>query len=192
MNSMATPTQLRDPLLKLLDNFSVEIVSIDKASIEAAGKLFKAGTEVFIASLPKHKATQQIEAAIDLRQSGLTPVPHIVARNIADEAELESLLRGLTHHAAVDSALVLGGDRDTPLGRYNDSLQLLETGLFEKYGIKKIYLSCYPEGHPRISNEKLEAARADKLKVATTRRNANKNSSSCLLRCRTRSSSTNA
>ncbi len=108
----------------------MEIVSIDKASIEAAGNLFRAGTEVFIASLPKHKATKQIEAAIDLRKSGLTPVPHIVARNIADEVELESLLHGLAQHAAVDSALVLGGDRDRPLGIYNDSLQLLETGLF--------------------------------------------------------------
>ena len=166
MNSMATSTQFSDPLLNLLSNFSVEIVSIDKASIEAAGRLFKAGTEVFIASLPKHKAMKQIEAAIDLKGSGLVPVPHIVARNIADRAELESLLRGLVQHAGVDSVLVLGGDRDKPLGIYNDSLQLLETGLFEKYGVKKLYLSCYPEGHQRISNERLELARTEKLALA--------------------------
>lgn len=169
MNTMATPAQLADPLARFLENISVEIVSIDKASIEAAGKLFKAGTEVFIASLPKHKALKQIEAAIDLRKSGLTPVPHIVARNIADKAELESLIRGLTQHAGVDSALVLGGDRDKALGSYDDSLQLLETGLFEKYGIKKIYISCYPEGHQRISNEKLDAARAQKVAAAASR-----------------------
>lgn len=169
MNTMAAPAQLADPLARFLEKISVEIVSIDKASIEAAGKLFKSGTEVFIASLPKHKALKQIEAAIDLRKSGLTPVPHIVARNIADEAELESLLRGLAHHAGVDSALVLGGDRDKSLGSYDDSLQLLETGLFEKYGIKKIYISCYPEGHQKISNDKLDAARAQKMAAAASK-----------------------
>lgn len=169
MNTMATPAQLRDPLATLLEKFSVEVVSNDQASIDAAGKLFKPGTEVFVASLPKHKAAKQIEAAIDLRASGLAPVPHIVARNIVDEAELDASLRALTRHAGVDAALVLGGDRDQAMGHYDDSLQLLETGLFEKHGIRKIYLSCYPEGHPRISNEKLERARADKLAAATAR-----------------------
>ena len=39
-------------------------------------------------------------------------------------------------------------------------------GLFEKYGIARIALACYPEGHPRITDDVLEQARRDKMKAA--------------------------
>ena len=169
MNDMVTPLQLADLLPRFLDSFSVEVVSNDASSIAIAGKLLNPGTEVFIANLPKHKAEKQIEAAVALRRSGLVPVPHIVARNLASTAELASLLRGLHQHAGVDCALVLGGDRDQPLGGFDDSLQLLETGLLEQHGIRKIYIAGYPEGHKRISHERLVDALSGKLSAATDR-----------------------
>jgi methylenetetrahydrofolate reductase (NADPH) len=66
----------------------------------------------------------------------------------------------------VDRALILGGDRDQPVGDFSSSLQLLETGMLSKHGIRKIALSWYPEGHPRIPAADLVAARAAKLEVA--------------------------
>lgn len=166
MNSMPPLAQHPDPLAGLLKKVSVEVVSTDHASVAMAGKLFKPGTEVFIASLPKHKAEKQIDAAIALRKSALVPVPHIVARNIANQHELDALLRGLNRYAGVDTALVLGGDLDQPLGLYRDSLQLLDSGLFEHHGIRKIRIACYPEGHPRIGADKLHAVMAEKIATA--------------------------
>ena len=169
MNDIVTPSQLADPLPRFLGSFSVEVVSNDTASIASAGKLLPPGTEVFIANLPKHKAEKQIDAAIALRESGLIPVPHIVARNLASQKELASLLRGLNQHAGVNSAFVLGGDRDQAVGDFDDSLQLMETGLLEESGIRQLYLAAYPEGHARISHERLADAMSGKLSAAADR-----------------------
>ncbi|MEO6623789.1 MAG: hypothetical protein ABIN37_03000 [Burkholderiaceae bacterium] len=65
---MATSTDLEDPLARFLEAFSVEVVSHDKTSINLAGALFRPGTEVFIANLPKHKAGRQSDATIALRK----------------------------------------------------------------------------------------------------------------------------
>ena len=96
----------------------------------------------------------------------MVAIPHIVARNIPSHAVLDDMLARLAGEAGVDRAHVVGGDRDNPAGEFDSALQLLETGLFAKYGINRIALACYPEGHPRISDEVLEQARIDKMRAA--------------------------
>ena len=154
---------------RLLQGFSVEVVSLDKASIRTAEAFLKPGTEVFVAGLPKDRITKQVEAAVELRAGGMVPVPHIVARNIVNRVELDSLLAALSRDAGVGSALVLGGDRDRPAGDYQSSLQLLESGLFEQNGIRRIHIACYPEGHKRIDDARLASAMAEKLAMAADR-----------------------
>jgi methylenetetrahydrofolate reductase (NADPH) len=79
---------------------------------------------------------------------------------------LDDMLARLSGEAGVDRAHIVGGDRDDPLGAFDSALQLLQTGLFAKYGITRIALACYPEGHPRIPDAVLEQARADKTREA--------------------------
>lgn len=157
---------VREALAGLLGEYSVEVTSRDTASVEAAAGLLRPDTEVFVANLPKEGADVLVQAARRLRLAGLAPVPHIVARNIAGARDLEDMLGRLTAEAGVDRALVLGGDRDDPAGEFDASLQLIETGLFQKHGINRIAIACYPEGHPRISDAVLEKALADKLAAA--------------------------
>jgi methylenetetrahydrofolate reductase (NADPH) len=156
-------------LADLLRNYSAEVTCRDEKSIRAAESLMRPGSEVFIVSLPSDTEDRRIAVAAELRHAGLVPVPHIVARNIGSRADLETLLRRLTHEAGVDRALILGGDRSEPIGEFDSSQQLLETGLFDAFGIRKIKLSWYPEGHPRISTSELAKARAAKLRVAAAR-----------------------
>ena len=156
-------------LADLLRNYSAEVTCRDEKSIRAAESLMRPGSEVFIVSLPSDTEDRRIAVAAELRHAGLVPVPHIVARNIGSRAHLETLLRRLTREAGVDRALILGGDRSEPIGEFDSSQQLLETGLFDAFGIRKIKLSWYPEGHPRISTSELAKARAAKLRVAAAR-----------------------
>ena len=156
-------------LADLLRNYSAEVTCRDEKSIRAAESLMRPGSEVFIVSLPSDTEDRRIAVAAELRHAGLVPVPHIVARNIGSRADLETLLRRLTHEAGVDRTLILGGDRSEPIGEFDSSQQLLETGLFDAFGIRKIKLSWYPEGHPRISTSELAKARAAKLRVAAAR-----------------------
>jgi methylenetetrahydrofolate reductase (NADPH) len=156
-------------LANLLRNYSAEVTCRDEKSIRAAQALMPPGSEVFIVSLPSDKQDRSVAVAAELRNAELVPVPHIVARNIRSRADLEVLLRRLSSEAGVDRALILGGDRSQPVGEFDSSQQLLETGLLEEFGVRKIKLSWYPEGHPRISDSELAKARAAKLRIAAAR-----------------------
>ncbi|PCI85154.1 MAG: methylenetetrahydrofolate reductase [Hyphomicrobiales bacterium] len=153
-------------LTNFLNGYTAEVTSGDKKSMAAAEKMMDKGAEVFVASLPKDTIDKQVAAVVKIHQAGLKPVPHIVARNIKNLAALETTLNRFVIEAEIDTALILGGDRDDAVGDFDASLQLIETGLLQKVGIKKIYLGCYPEGHPRISTEILDKSRAAKLIAA--------------------------
>lgn len=157
----------QEALTRLLENYSVEVTARDRNSIEAAIALSRK-IEVFVANLPNESADVLVDAAIRLRRAGLAPVPHVVARNVTSAAELDDMLARLAGEAGVERALVLGGDRDRSAGPFDAALQLIETGLFQKHGIGRIALACYPEGHPRISNRQLDEALAAKLAAAAS------------------------
>ena len=166
---MATTTrdsEAKAALARLLDNYSAELTTRDHKSLDAAADILRPQTRVFVAAMPRDTADDMIAAAIRLHKANMVAIPHIVARNIPDEATLDRMLARLSAEAGVDRAHVVGGDRDDPAGAFDSALQLLETGLFAKYGITRIAIACYPEGHPRIPDAVLEQARADKTRVA--------------------------
>ncbi len=166
---MATITRDSDAkaaLARLLENYSAELTTRDHKSLDAAKDILRPQTRVFVAAMPRDTADDMIAAAIRLHQAGMVAIPHIVARNITDRAMLDDMLARLSGEAGVDRAHIVGGDRDDPLGTFDSALQLLQTGLFAKYGITRIALACYPEGHPRIPDDILEQARAEKTREA--------------------------
>jgi methylenetetrahydrofolate reductase (NADPH) len=166
---MATITHDSDAkaaLARLLENYSAELTTRDHKSLDAAKDILRPQTRVFVAAMPRDTAEDMIAAAIRLHKAGMVAIPHIVARNIRDRAMLDDMLARLAGEAGVDRAHVVGGDRDDPLGEFDSSLQLLQTGLFARYGMTRIALACYPEGHPRIPDAVLEQARAEKTREA--------------------------
>jgi methylenetetrahydrofolate reductase (NADPH) len=149
-----------------LPDYSAEVTTPDRKSLDEAARLMPADARVYVAALPKDSPDRQIQVCTDVRDLGLIPVPHIVARNIASRDELGELLGRLSREAGVDRALVLGGDRDDPAGEYDCSLQLIESGLLQEHGISKIAIAAYPEGHPRIPDDVLDKALKDKVAAA--------------------------
>jgi methylenetetrahydrofolate reductase (NADPH) len=166
MATISHDSDSRAALARLLDNYSVEITTRDHRSQDAAKDLLRPETRVFIASFPKDTVEHFIAGAVKLHRAGMIAIPHIVARNIPSRSVLDDMLARLAGEAGVNRAHVVGGDRDRPVGDYDAALQLLETGLFQKYGVTRIALACYPEGHPRIPDEVLEQAREEKMAAA--------------------------
>ncbi len=162
--SGAAPSD-RQVLRNLLRNYSAEVVAKDQKGIEAVGAM-PAGSEVFVANLPNESADQLIAACVQLGRNGLKPVPHVVARNIRDRAELDSTLSRLVGEAGVERVLILGGDRDQPVGAFDAGIQLIETGLLQQHGVKRIALPCHPEGHPRVPDAVIWPALGEKLEAA--------------------------
>ena len=153
-------------LAGLLREYSTEVTARDRRSIEAAPELLPVGAEVFIAAVPGEGADLMIAAAARLRSLGLVPVPHVVARNFADLKDVDRLLGRLKDEAGLDRVLALGGDRDRPEGALHCSQQLIESGLFQQHGVRKVFIACYPEGHPLVGDSVLEEARGAKLRIA--------------------------
>lgn len=149
-----------------LPDYSAEVTTPDRKSLDEAARLMPKSARVYVASLPKDTPDRQIRVCADVRDLGLIPVPHIVARNIESREALDNLLGRLSTEAGVDRALILAGDRDKPAGDFDSSLQIIESGLLQQHGIGKIAISCYPEGHPRIPDDVLDQARADKVAAA--------------------------
>jgi methylenetetrahydrofolate reductase (NADPH) len=157
-----TPTD-SPSIARFVRGYSIEITRRDRRSILEASGISEQGTEVYIAATSRQSSTSQLHVARELRRSGMTPVPHIVARDIADIATLDETLGRLAGEARVDRAFVLAGDRDVPAGEFSSSLDLIESGIFGEHGITRIRISAYPEGHPFLSSEALDSARDAKL-----------------------------
>ena len=73
--------------------------------------------------------------------------------------------RGSTARPGVDSVLVIAGDRGE-CGPFRRAIDAIDIGLLRRRGIRTIGIAGYPEGHPRIGDEELDRALADKIAAA--------------------------
>src|SRR5690242_9361776 len=137
---------------------SLELSSRDPAEIDACVGLLEPGTAVYVSFPPGQTYHGTVALAARLARAGFRPVPHVAARRIASRDALDDYLARIAGEAGVDSVLVVAGDSDRASGPFESSLALLETGLFQRYGIARIGVAGYPEGHPRIAGPVLEAA----------------------------------
>ena len=136
-------------------NFSIEIGP--NSSLDTLPSL----KDVYITMLPGGDFKETAQQAINLVKKGFNPVPHFPARSMANEAQLKEYIT-MCKDGGVKQALVIGGGRE-PMGKFDSSFQLLETGYFEKM---KIGIAGHPEGSPDISDEVLEKAMIDKKPYA--------------------------
>ena len=136
-------------------NFSLEISP--KTDLETLPSL----KDVYITMLPGGDYKDTAKQAVNLVKSGYNPIPHFPARSIESETQLKDYI-SICKDGGVKQALIIGGSRE-PIGKFDSSIQLLETGYFEQM---KIGLAGHPEGSPDISDSKLEKAMEDKKPYA--------------------------
>jgi methylenetetrahydrofolate reductase (NADPH) len=92
-------------------------------------------------------------------------VPHIAVRNFASVEALDSFLAALNGEAGVETVLVIAGDR-AECGPFRRALDVIDNGVLRRRGIRSIGVAGYPQGHPRIGNDELNRALADKIAAA--------------------------
>jgi methylenetetrahydrofolate reductase (NADPH) len=150
----------------LLRGYSIEVTARGAATAEICRAHVAAGTEVYIAFTPRDTHHAVVGTATRLHEAGFVPVPHVTARNVVSFTQLNDLLERLAGEAGVTRALALGGDTNPPAGPYDSSLSLLESGLFQQHGFRRIGLACYPEAHRKIDAGVLANTLAAKLDLA--------------------------
>ena len=146
-----------------------------------------AGTEVFVTFLPQESVLRTVEICVGLRGAGFTPVPHIAARGFPDVSVLDDYLTRAHGEAGVDRALVIAGDIDTPKGPFSQSLDLLQTGLLQKHGIKLVAFAGHPEGHPKAPDDVMFDALKRKIAYARESRHGRPHRHAVLFRGRAHS-----
>jgi methylenetetrahydrofolate reductase (NADPH) len=54
--------------------------------------------------------------------------------------------------------LVVAGDVSTPEGELTSGLEIIESGLLEKHGVRDVGVAGHPEGHREVSDDRLRDA----------------------------------
>jgi methylenetetrahydrofolate reductase (NADPH) len=153
-------------LAKLTAAASFEITAREPEKAVASLEGLEKSVPIYVAHIPGDPWARVVETAVMVKNAGWTPIPHVVSRNIKDEADLGEFLKTLRGEIGTEKILCLGGDVDNPPGKFTMSRQLIETGLFEKSGIKGIGLAAYPEPHPKAPVEVFEKELQQKHKLA--------------------------
>ena len=153
-------------LAPILRGYSVEVSPQNEKVIDSAVERLDPGTEVYLTWIPGEDLFRAVVPAAKLRRAGLFPVPHIGARHLESTEHLDGLLGRFTGEAGVDRVLLIGGERDKPLGPYDATLQVMQSGLLEKHNILRAGISGFPEGHPKISDQVLGESMVAKMRYA--------------------------
>jgi methylenetetrahydrofolate reductase (NADPH) len=156
--ALAIQRDERQDIVDFMSGFTLETTPGSAAKIANFNECVRPETPVYITFLPGSDFEATIALATRLRREGFEPVPHLAARSIPDRAFLQKGLERLCGEAGVTRVLLIGGAVPVPVGEYSDSMQLLETGLFDQFGIRQIGLAAHPEGSPDIPDEDIRRA----------------------------------
>jgi methylenetetrahydrofolate reductase (NADPH) len=132
----------------MVDGYSLEMTAKEIEGLREAAALIRPNTQIAVTFLPGEEMAQRVEAAVLVRELGFEPIVHLSARRITSEAELDQYLSDITSKAGVKRVFIIAGDPPEPEGPYSTSLDIIETGLLEKYGIEIVGIGGHPEGHP--------------------------------------------
>lgn len=135
-----------------------------KQAVESADLpgLFPTGTRVYITDVGVDPTPMLVAAAKRVRECGYEPVPHFASRRLTTKDALEARIAATVDQAAVKDVLVIGGGLQQQAGAFSSTMEVLETGFFDKYGITDIAVAGHPEGSPDFTDE--VAAEALRLK----------------------------
>ena len=139
-------------------NWSIEVTPNGATKIDSFADCLAPGTTVNVTFLPGSDPMDTVAVAQRLHNDGMNPVPHLAARSLKDTDQLDALLSAFTQKADVSEVLVIGGGVDNPVGQFASSIEVLNTGLIQKYGINHIGVAGHPEGSPDISDEEIVEA----------------------------------
>ncbi|MFC7401327.1 methylenetetrahydrofolate reductase [Citricoccus sp. GCM10030269] len=148
-SSTGRPSVITDP--------SLEMTGKDKdiEALREASQFIPQGTRVNVTFLGNEDLEMRVKASTAAKDLGYIPVPHISARRLKSQAELEEFLTALRDRVGTEHAFAVGGDPSEPMGPYGSSLDMIKTGLLKDYGFTDISIAGYPEGHPDISDDQL-------------------------------------
>jgi methylenetetrahydrofolate reductase (NADPH) len=133
-----------------ISGYSIEVLPRSAAKVDSFSDVLPKNTRVYIAHLETEDISAMVATAKRIHDEGFAVMPHIPARMIASKEMLHDWISMYQNEAGVDEALLLAGGSNKPVGDFNSSMQLIESGLFDKAGFKRLHIAGHPEGNKDI------------------------------------------
>jgi methylenetetrahydrofolate reductase (NADPH) len=135
-------------IVAFLRDYSIEVMPRTAEKVENFRDLLPEGTRVYIAHIDGTPIDDMVATARRLATDGYKVMPHFPARIIKDRATLADWIARYQGEAGVDQALLLAGGVAQPHGDFDNSMQLMESGLFRDF--KRLHVAGHPEGNRDI------------------------------------------
>ncbi len=137
----------------MIAGWSIEIMPRTAAKVPDFRAILPRGTRVYIAHIEGTPFEDMLATARRVHEEGFDVMPHFAARGIADAATLETMIRRYREEAGVTQALLLGGGNKVPVGAFDGSIGMIETGLFDRHGFTHLHVAGHPEGNVDIDRD---------------------------------------
>ncbi|MGR3486302.1 MAG: methylenetetrahydrofolate reductase [Paracoccaceae bacterium] len=134
-----------------LKGWSIEVMPRTLAKVDDIAAILPRGTRVYIAHIEGTPIEDMVATAARLHGAGYDVMPHFPARIIADRDTLADWIARYRGEADVRQALVLAGGVAQPVGAFDSSIALLQTGLFGDFD--RIHVAGHPEGNRDIDTD---------------------------------------
>lgn len=158
MTPDTTPLSTANKIRSFMQDFTIETTPGQAAKLGSYHGILREGATVAVTFLPGSDYRDTVVTAARLRNEGFEPAPHFAARSIPNADEFNDFVTRCVGEADVQHVVALAGGVDNPVGPYDSSMAILETGIFDKHGITKIGVAGHPEGSPDIGDDMLREA----------------------------------
>lgn len=149
----AGPAPVNPDVEAFLQGYSIEVMPRTAEKVEDFTTLLPKGTRVYVAHIEGVPIEEMVACAKRLAADGFNVMPHFPARIIKDKAMLGDWIARYQGEANVRQALLLAGGVAKPCGDYENSMQLMESGLFETAGFTDLHVAGHPEGNRDIDKD---------------------------------------
>jgi methylenetetrahydrofolate reductase (NADPH) len=146
-------SEINPALEAFLKNFSIEVMPRTASKIENFKELLPQDTRVYVAHIEGTPINEMIETAKRLTDEGYNVMPHFPARIIESKEVLVNWINRYKNEAGVKDALLLAVGVNQPYGEFHSSMDLLDTGEFDKAGFKNLHVAGHPEGNMDIDTD---------------------------------------
>ena len=149
----------------LIANCSIETTPNVYAKYGKFSDLVDKKSNIYVTYLPDEDMNKVIDTAKKLTLEGYNVIPHLPARTISNNDELEKYIKSLSEESGCSKILVIGGGGKQK-GNITSSIEILETDLLSKYNFEEVGLAGHPEGNPDVKQIDLDNAIIQKNKFS--------------------------
>jgi methylenetetrahydrofolate reductase (NADPH) len=152
----------RDALARLLTDAKFEVLPL--GGLDEQLPALPTGATLAVTASPAKGLETSLAVGESFREAGFEVVIHLAARMVRDLGHLHELLERM-RDGGMARAFVVGGDARQS-GAYPDALSLLRDMADAGHHLTEIGITAYPQGHPTIPDDALQAALTAKAPYA--------------------------